>query len=140
MALRDKLRERAAPFLEPGEQVRQVFMAQSGPSPLFALVSYWIVIIAGHYAIVVVTDRAVVVLRAGKLRPSVPKAPLQRLPRSTRLGPVSGLWGKVQLGGERYWVHKRFHKDVEAADADLAAQGSTGDSASDHMEPGTPAG
>jgi hypothetical protein len=30
------------------------------------------------------------------------------------------------LGSVRYWVHKRFHKDVAAADADLAATGSSG--------------
>jgi hypothetical protein len=141
MALREKLRERAGPFLEPGEQVREVFMAQSGPSPLFALVSYWIVIIAGQYVIVVVTDRAVVVLKASKVRPSFPKSALLRLPRLT-LGPVSGLWGKVQLGGERYWVNKRFHKDIEAADADLANRPSTTIDAPpspDLMEPGAPA-
>ena len=29
------------------------------------------------------------------------------------------LWGKITVGGERTWVHKRFHKDVQAADAAL---------------------
>ncbi len=141
MALREKLQQRSEPFLEPGEQVRQVFMAQSGPSPLFALLSYWIVIIAGRYVIVVVTDQAIVVLRASKLRPSFPKSPLLRLPRAAQLGPVSGMWGKLHLGGERYWVHKRFHKDLVAADADLAAQTPTGvvsPPTPEHAEPETP--
>jgi hypothetical protein len=120
MALRDQLAERSGAFLEPGEQVRQVFLAQSGPSPLFVLLSYWIVLFAGLYVIVVVTDRAIVVLRASKLRPTTPKTLLMRLPRGNRLGPVSGLWGKIELD-RRYWVHKRFHKDVDAAVADLAA-------------------
>ena len=93
-------------------------MAQTGPSPLFSLISYWIVLIAGHYAIVVVTDRAIIVLDAHKWRPAKPKGLRLRGPRGTHLGPVSGLWGKVQLD-ERYWVHKRFHKDVRAADNDL---------------------
>jgi hypothetical protein len=120
MALREKLAERSAPFLEPGEQVRQVFLAQTGPSPMFALVSYWIVLATGQRVVVVVTDRAVLVLKAGKMSPSLPKAVLARLPRATSLGPVHGLWGKVELDGQRYWVPKRFHKDIEAADADLA--------------------
>jgi hypothetical protein len=30
---------------------------------------------------------------------------------------VSGLWGKIELDDKRYWVHKRFHKDIEAADS-----------------------
>jgi hypothetical protein len=139
MALREKLQERTAPFLEAGEQGRQVFMAQSGPSPLFALVSYWIVLVAGHYVIAVVTDRAIVVLTASKLRPSVPKSVLLRLPRATPLGPVSGLWGKIELGGERYWVHKRFHKDIEAADADLVANESTDSPPPPMPDSGTPA-
>ena len=126
MAIREKLQQRTAPFLEAGEEGRQVFMAQSGPSPFFALISYWVVLVAGQYVIGVVTDQTIVVLKASKLRPSVPKSVLLRLPRTTPLGPVSGLWGKIELGGARYWVHKRFHKDIEAADAELAAKGSTG--------------
>ena len=35
MSLRDKLAKRARPYLEPGEQIQAVFMAQSGVSP------YW---------------------------------------------------------------------------------------------------
>jgi hypothetical protein len=120
LALRDKLRDRIQPYLEPGEEVHQVFLAQTGPSPYFALLSYWILLIAGGYRIVVVTDRAIIVLKAGKWRPAKPKSLLRRGPRQVRLGPVSGLWAKVLLG-ESCWVHKRFHKDIEAADADLDA-------------------
>lgn len=59
MALRDKLADRAQPYLEPGEQVRHVFMGQTGPSAWFAALSYLIVLIAGKYFIFVVTDRAI---------------------------------------------------------------------------------
>jgi hypothetical protein len=36
---------------------------------------------------------------------------------------VSGLWGETNALGKRVWVHKRFHKDIEAADAELDAMG-----------------
>ena len=32
-SLREKLAERAGPYLQPGEQIQQVYMAQGGPSP-----------------------------------------------------------------------------------------------------------
>ncbi len=123
MALRDKLAERAQPYLEPGETVKHVFMGQTGPSPWFAALSYWIVLISGKFFIFVVTDRSILVLRASKLITSKPKDLEARLPRATQLGPVSGLWGQTNALGQRVWIHKRFHKDVMAADAELAQTG-----------------
>ena len=40
MALRDKLVERVQPFLEPGEQVQAVFLAQTGPNPFLGGLSW----------------------------------------------------------------------------------------------------
>jgi hypothetical protein len=116
MALRDNLAQRAAPFLEPGEQVQSIFLAQSGASPYWRFLSAWIVILTAGYATVVVTDRAVVVLRNGRLAGTRAKSVLHRLPRQPMDNPT-GLWGKVNLGGTGYWVHRRFHKDVKAANA-----------------------
>jgi len=116
MALRDKLRERVQPMLEPGEVIHSVFMAQTA-SPYWSLVSYWIVIIKGGYRVVAVTDRNIVTFKASSLAPSKPKALLRRLPRGP-IGPFEGkLWGKVTIGGETMWVNRRFHGDVTAADA-----------------------
>jgi hypothetical protein len=42
------------------------------------------------------------------------------LPRSTRLGPGSGVWHRVPAGSETLRVHRRFFKDLETADAALA--------------------
>ncbi|KLL10656.1 MULTISPECIES: hypothetical protein [Protofrankia] len=122
MALRDKLTERAQPYLAPGEKVQHVFLAQTGPTPYFflltTLIIFWI-----DYRIVIVTDQSILVLRAGKLVPSKPKGdtPLARLPRQTVLGPLSGLWGKTEATGEKLNVHKRFHKDIAAADAAIGS-------------------
>lgn len=119
MALRDKLRERTAPHLEPGEHARQVFMVQSGPSPYWVILT-WLTMLWNRYLIVVVTDRAVVTFRATAFRPSFVRNPpeITRHSRDTVLGPCSGLWGKVSLGGTQYHCHKRFHADVSAAEAE----------------------
>lgn len=115
MALRDKLRERVQPHLEPGEQVQAVFLGQTGPSPYFGFLTN-VVFFWSKYRVIAVTDRRIVVLGAGALSPSKPKALVTTLPRTTALGPLSGLWAKMDLAGEKTYVHKRFHKDVEEAD------------------------
>jgi len=116
MALRDKLAERAQPLLEPGEQIQAILITQTGPSPYWVLVTT-LIFFAVKRRIVVATDRAIVVVRAGTLSGTSAKEVMARLPRATRLGPVSGLWAKLELNGEKQWVHKRFHGDVAKADA-----------------------
>jgi hypothetical protein len=120
MALRDKLAERVQPMLEPGEQIQQVFMAQGGPSPYWMFLTYWVVIFGAKYRIVAVTDRAIVVFKGSSMVPSKPKGLLGRGPRHI-IGPATGLWGKCTVGPEQLWVHKRFHKDVLAADTATGA-------------------
>lgn len=125
MSLRDKLRERARPFLEPGEQAQEVFQAQAGLPPylanlpLFGALGALLFQGAVIRRLIVVTDRAILLLDADKMNGTKPKALVRRLPRSTRIGPVRrGLpWAPVQLDGSRLWVHMRYHPDVEAADA-----------------------
>lgn len=122
MALRDKLAERSYAFLEPGEQVHHVLQAQTGPNPLLGgltwLVWFWV-----KTYVVVVTDRAVVLLPSSMWTPAKPRGVYKRLPRQTLLGPVSGLWAQTTLDGERFWINKRFHKDVLAADTQLGQLG-----------------
>jgi hypothetical protein len=115
MALRDKLAERARPYLEPGEQIQSVFCAQSGPSPYWAFLSAWIMILTNGYVVVVATDRSIIVLKAGRFTPTKPKSLRLRGPRNVWFGAPTGLWGQIQLD-QRYWVHKRWHKDVVLAD------------------------
>ena len=115
MAIRDKLRERVQPLLEPGEQVQAVIPCQTGPSPWFAALTYLYVLFGAKYWLLVATDRNLVAMRSS-MWAMKPKSVEQRLPRSTRIGPVSGLWGKSEVLGKTY-IHKRFHADVEQADA-----------------------
>jgi hypothetical protein len=122
-SLREKLAERAGPYLQPGEQVQQVYLAQGGPSPYWSFLTY-LIYFAVKPRIIVVTNSRILVLPAGKMAPSKPKAGSTAavLPRQTPLGPVSGLWSATNLNGEKLWVHKRFHKDIAAADAAIGYQ------------------
>lgn len=119
MALRDKLRERVQPFLQEGEQVEQVFLAQAGPNPwLFGAVGALIMTLLVKRRIVAVTNRRILVLTAGKFTGTNPKGVLAELPRQSLLGPLEGkVWMKTQLAGETTYINRRFAKDVQEADA-----------------------
>ena len=41
----------------------------------------------------------------------------------TPLGDPSGVWAKVELGGVRYWVHRRFFVDIRSAASPVASTG-----------------
>ena len=118
MAVRDKISKNVQPHLEPGETLQAAFPAQGGINPnLLILTGYLLAFVLSKYVIVAVTDRRIALFKASALATTKPKELLGSFPRETRLGPVSGLWGKIELGGTRYYVHRRFHKDIEAADA-----------------------
>jgi hypothetical protein len=116
MALREKLRERVQPLLEPGEQIQAVFLAQTGPNPNFMFLT-WLVLFWTKYNVAAVTDKRIAVFRASRMAPSKPRELAASYPRESKLGDSSGaLWGSFELDGTKYWVHRRFRKDVRAAD------------------------
>lgn len=122
MALRDKLRSRSQPFLEPGELIQEVLLLQAGPNPwLIPVVGPLIMAPFTKYQVAVATDRAVVLLRASMWMPAKPKGLVARLPRSTRLDPSGRLWGKAKVNGRTHYIHRRFFKDCAAADAGAGA-------------------
>jgi hypothetical protein len=117
MALREKMTQRVAQYLEPGEQVQQIFPAQSGMNPNWRFLSAWLVLF-NKYWVVAATDRAVLVFAASRWRGGKPKALATRLARQTQIGPTSGaLFSPIDVGGVKMYVHRRFYKDVQAADA-----------------------
>lgn len=120
MAIRDKMTANAQPYLQPGETVQAVYGAQT-VSPYWAMITGWILIIANCYRVVIVTDRRILVARSGRLRGTPVNEILRELPRGTRIGPTRGIWWRSESLGERLYTHKRFHKDVNAADSLVAA-------------------
>ncbi|OHV39005.1 hypothetical protein CC117_04310 [Parafrankia colletiae] len=95
-----------------------------------ALAVFSVLILAGLWLhmsrlqnrIIVVTDRAILVLRAGLFAWATPsaEAPLARLPRETALGPLRGPYGSLRLAGEKLWISFPARRRVAAADAILA--------------------
>jgi hypothetical protein len=123
MALRDTMRESALPFLAPGEPVQAVIGAQTASQYVAALAGIFVFLGLNRYRILAVTPNRIVVLDAGKTSFKKARGVVTELPRSTRLGPGSGVWHQIPVGEEKPRVHRRFFKDIDAADAALAGAG-----------------
>ena len=124
MAIRDKLRTNAQKHLKQGETIQQVMAAQS-TSPLMAALSYWIAIIKNSARVIVVTDQRIFVTMSGRLSATQVKDIVNEALRSTKLGTPKGLWHKCETLGETLYIHKRFFKDIQAADAGATATAPT---------------
>lgn len=121
MALRDSMRSSAAQFLQPGEQIQAVIGAQTASQWLAALTGVFVFLGFNRYRILAVTPARIVVLDAGKVSMKTARGVVGELPRSTRLGPGSGMWHKIPAGQETLRVHRRFFKDIETADSVTAS-------------------
>ena len=73
------------------------------------------------YRMIVVTGGRIVVLDTGKVSMKKARGVVTELPRATRLGPGTGIWHRIPAGEETLRVHRRFFKDIDTADAALAA-------------------
>lgn len=121
MALRDSMADSAAPYLRPGERVQAVIGAQTASQWLAGLTGIFAFLALNRYRILVVTPARILVLDAGKTSMKKAHDVVTELPRSTRLGPGTGMWHRIPAGGETLRVHRRFFKDLDAADAAVAA-------------------
>jgi hypothetical protein len=111
----------AAPYLRPGEQVQAVIGAQTASQWLAALTGVFAFLAFNRYRILIVTPARILVLDAGKTSMKTARDVVTELPRSTRLGPATGMWHQIQAGDETLRVHRRFFKDIQTADAAVAA-------------------
>jgi hypothetical protein len=121
MALRDSMRESAAQYLRPGEPIQAVIGAQTASQWLAALTGFFVFLGLNRYRILAVTPTRIVVLDAGKTSMKTARGLVTELPRSTRLGPGTGMWHQVPAGSETLRVHRRFFKDLDAADSAVVA-------------------
>ncbi|MCU1393341.1 MAG: hypothetical protein JWM34_1769 [Ilumatobacteraceae bacterium] len=104
-------------MLDAGEQIQEVFPATTMGLLMTALLDRILFFMPSTHRIVVVTDRRIAVFRSGKFTQGNPKKLLRSVPRNTKIGPPKGVTYKTKVLGEKMFVHKRFHKDVENADA-----------------------
>ena len=116
MALRDSMLTSATPYLRPGEPVQAIFGAQTASQWLAALTGVFVFLGFNRYRIVAVTPARIVVLDAGKTSMKKARGVVMELPRSTQLGPATGLWHRIPAGQETLRVHRRFYKDLSVAD------------------------
>src|ERR1700677_2126902 len=117
MALRDSMRSSATQFLQPGEQIQAVVGAQTASQWLAAITGVFVFLGLNRYRIIAVTPNRIVVLDAGKASMKTARGVVREVPRSPRLGPATGMWHKIPVGDETLRVHRRFYKDLEAADS-----------------------
>jgi hypothetical protein len=111
----------SAQYLLPGETVEVVFGGQTVSQYMYLLTGGIIFIAMNRYRVVVVTPQRILVLDAGKMSMRRARGVVAELPRSTQLGPASGVWHVIPVNGERLHVHRRFFKDINTADAGIAA-------------------
>jgi hypothetical protein len=116
------MRASATQFVAPDETIQEVFGAQTG-SPLvraiagtFGLIGAIIAASFNQYRIVAVTDQRILILDAGKWNMKNARSVLDVLPRPTTLGPCTGVWHTIEVPSGKIVVHRRFFKDIEAAD------------------------
>ena len=121
MALRDSMADSATQFLRPGERIQAVIGAQTASQWVAALTGFLVFLGLNHYRILVVTPARILVLDAGKTSMKKARGVVMELPRSTRLGPGTGIWHRIPAGQENLRVHRRFFKDIDVADAAVAA-------------------
>jgi hypothetical protein len=137
---REVIIAKSAPFLEPGEVVAHVVRALEGP-PRGVAIALSLVIAFGAGAlirvpflafpifvlvytvsyqrrIILATDRSVLLIAGTRLR-FTPRRLLDRLDLETRIGPVKGLFLRIEVAGHRMYVVSRTAAEVKAADADL---------------------
>lgn len=104
--LEEGARRLAEPYLEEGEEIKQLLVAHQS-------------ILEPHWAIVV-TDRAILVLEPGAVRPAITGRirgrHSRRVPRATRLGPIHGE-GWIVVDGERFFVPGQ-KRTIAAIDAE----------------------
>ena len=98
--------KRAAPHLEPGEQIQTGFIAQTGSSIFTARV--WTF---------VATDRAILVVGRGGV---------QRLPRDYHFGEPAGMYHTIELD-RAYKVHRQYYREITAANEALRDMRTRGD-------------
>lgn len=68
-----------------------------------------------------VTEQRILVPDAGRRSMKNARAMIDVLPQGTSLGPATGVWRSAEFPSGKVWMHRRFCKDVQAADMVIAS-------------------
>ena len=137
---REVVIEKSRPFLEPDEVIAHVVKALEGPPRWVAMILGLVIGIgvsilifvpilgvplfvlaytsAYRRRVILATDQALVILNCGRYR-FTPRGVLARLDLETRIGPLQGIFQRIELDGRRMYVVPRSTAEVVAADADI---------------------
>src|ERR1700733_4760719 len=115
------MRESAAQYVQPGEPIQAVIGAQTASQWLAAPTGIFVFFCLNRYRILARPPSRILVLDAGKTSLKKARGVVVELPRSTRLGPATGMWHRIPAGSETLRVHRRFFKDIETADSAVGA-------------------
>jgi hypothetical protein len=116
MGIELKLRRKIEPKLKSGELLEEVFLARSGLSPYLLALTY-VLFFRMKYWVFAVTDRRIVVFRSSVWIPSAVKGEARDQPRDVFLDLQPGIWGKLIIDGEQYWVHRVFERSINSANS-----------------------
>jgi hypothetical protein len=126
MEVRSAIVKNAAPYLESGEVIQAVIPA-SPVNPWFILASpiglflpllyFWWKTLRVSLRTIVITDRRIMLLRAGRITTKPVRGVVSNLPRDTQIGPARGIqFYRISTLGDSLYIHRRYFGDVNIAD------------------------
>jgi hypothetical protein len=120
MGALDRLRTNATALLDPGERLQAAIWAQT-LNPYSVPITPLRVLFGPNnpYRVIVATDRRLLLYGGNRWRVGSIREQMNELPRRTRIGPASGVWHRTDVFGERLYIQRRWHREVQVADADL---------------------
>jgi hypothetical protein len=114
----DRLKTNAAAPLDPGEQLQAAIWAQTlNPyqvplTPLRVLFGP-----SDPYRVIIASDRRLLLYGGNRWRVGAIRELLAELPRTTQIGPASGVWHRTDVFSERLYIQRRWYGEVAASDA-----------------------
>lgn len=95
----------APEYIEPDDRIEEILLARRAPSAVTLIVNLWLYVLGGRWYAIVVTDRAVTVLKCGHLS-TIPLGVEARHPRKPG-GPLKASLGDILELSGRYLIRHR---------------------------------
>jgi hypothetical protein len=121
MKVRDELRSSAFHLLRPGEQMQVVSRLRQMTPYAGPFIGAGLTLSSNCSRVVVVTDRRILLCHTARIRTTQVNEVGLDLPRNTIIRPAHGIWYQTDGLAESIYIHRRYHKDVAAADSAIGA-------------------